>query len=1271
MIDFDVVPYFDDTAAPGGAIDNNYMRILFRPDSYAVQARELTALQSILQNQISSIGGFIFQNGSPVSGGHVSVDTSVVAIQLQQQYANVDIDLTNFLVNGNSTLIVNVSGTVTVKAVVVAIDDTQTNPTILVKYLTGNKFNDGDVIQVATGLQTQAQLITSNASTGASVASINEGVFYSGGFFVKVPAQTIVLDSTTTTPTYRVGLQISEAIVDEITDTNLLDPAQGSFNYQAPGATRYQYNLSLTKRTLNSVDTSAFYELIRVENGLITQQVDYPVFADLDKSLAQRTYDTSGDFTVKAFSISTSDYPQDNTKYQLVIEPGKAYVKGFEFETVGTQKIINDKALTTNTITDYGMSLDYGNILTVTNLYGGNSSGIFDITQFQSVDLHIVPSANIATNLSAAYSNTKIGTAKIRDIEFLGLNNYYVYVHDVNIQGLNFIASGGSENTITLPANATNYPNAYANVLVTVSTAGIIDQRTIVSYNATTKVATLNQNLSIAANNTSNVTLNYGIKDCNSLVVTPSSFGSNVYYTQNSTSAILACMDIAVAGKTPAGNTVLTDTQFNSMVYPLPHDYVAQGTITNATFYHRKNLWSQTFTSGNLTISSGSGLGTGESFAYGFTNQYLPDVTANNNFIVVVKNALSSNLSNGQIIQFNKGSVTGGNGVFQTSSNSVTIAVGTNGTFIGDVLFTVEVSNASQAAVARRSKTLIGNTSNVVLLSTDSYLNGLPVIGTAVANSIYIDSANGYVWLPNTSTIIKTPNSPQYLGLPDVINVIKVYDSGNSSFAPNSTNALDITANYYLDSGQRDNYYDHASLILKPGVSPPTGQVMCILQYYQHDSVSGFFDADSYSSTAYSLGLIPIYNSPNFGSINLRDSIDFRPTRTIGTTANVATFNLTGLNTPYPDNPIVLSYQFYLPRIDKLVLSKDKSFKIIQGVPAVNPTTPADLPDAMTLYIVSTPAYTPNVSQIGLQYIENKRYTMRDIGVLDKRIQRLEYYSSLSQLESNTRSILYSDGVTAKPTYGLIADNFGDFSVADNQNFDLLCFLANNSMTPYKSQVALQPNFVSASGGNYNENDKVFSLSYTETPVLTQNAASTYVSVQPYLFGQFKGTVKLTPSTDSFFNANLIPMVIAVSAPPSPPTPTKYIPATLGPPKTTVTPQANVVVTKPTTTIVSSYTNVGNRQEYIEYGPAGYLLYGPRYTTNRIGINYLGYGYLNIGSDWYAPFGAGNGNQVSTAGTPLNLNSGGSIQLQSAKSPQSVISGGYYGLNSQRVTNLG
>jgi hypothetical protein len=61
-----VSPYFDDFDK-----EDQYYRVLFKP-GYPVQARELTTLQSILQNQIEQFGNNIFKEGSVVIPGTIN-----------------------------------------------------------------------------------------------------------------------------------------------------------------------------------------------------------------------------------------------------------------------------------------------------------------------------------------------------------------------------------------------------------------------------------------------------------------------------------------------------------------------------------------------------------------------------------------------------------------------------------------------------------------------------------------------------------------------------------------------------------------------------------------------------------------------------------------------------------------------------------------------------------------------------------------------------------------------------------------------------------------------------------------------------------------------------------------------------------------------------------------------------------------------------------------------------------------------------------------------
>ncbi len=60
-------PYFDDFDK-----DDNFYKVLFKP-GFPVQSRELTTLQSILQNQVKSFGNHIFKDGSIVIPGNGAV----------------------------------------------------------------------------------------------------------------------------------------------------------------------------------------------------------------------------------------------------------------------------------------------------------------------------------------------------------------------------------------------------------------------------------------------------------------------------------------------------------------------------------------------------------------------------------------------------------------------------------------------------------------------------------------------------------------------------------------------------------------------------------------------------------------------------------------------------------------------------------------------------------------------------------------------------------------------------------------------------------------------------------------------------------------------------------------------------------------------------------------------------------------------------------------------------------------------------------------------
>ena len=150
-------------------------------------------------------------------------------------------------------------------------------------------------------------------------------------------------------------------------------------------------------------------------------------------------------------------------------------------------------------------------------------------------------------------------------------------------------------------------------------------------------------------------------------------------------------------------------------------------------------------------------------------------------------------------------------------------------------------------------------------------------------------------------------------------------------------------------------------------------------------------------------------------------------------------------------------------RKDKLVLSKDRVFRVIKGAPSREPLTPPDDDDSITLYTLTIPPYTFNTTDIKTKYIDNRRYTMRDIGKLEKRIENLEYYTALSMLEKEAAATSISGGSTKDSLFnpagdrfknGILVDGFKGHSVGDVINSDYLCAIdieKNELRPPFKT----------------------------------------------------------------------------------------------------------------------------------------------------------------------------------------------------------------------------
>ena len=254
-----VSPYFDDFDP-----QKNYYKVLFKP-GYPVQARELTGLQSTIQNQIEQFGNHIFREGSVVIPGGINYLRQVPAVIIENTFNNANVDgyIDNLL---NKVIVGQDSG---VKAKVIYIlkqnepNNYNLNTVLYLNYLntstSGNSFfSDAENLlteeTVSPGFteitpiqanQAFATTINTQASISGSMVILSEGVYFLRGTFVNVNSQTLILDYNYNFSNYKVGLRIFEEIVNSDIDDSLVDNAKGFSNYAAPGADRLKITANL------------------------------------------------------------------------------------------------------------------------------------------------------------------------------------------------------------------------------------------------------------------------------------------------------------------------------------------------------------------------------------------------------------------------------------------------------------------------------------------------------------------------------------------------------------------------------------------------------------------------------------------------------------------------------------------------------------------------------------------------------------------------------------------------------------------------------------------------------------------------------------------------------------------------------------------------------------------------------------------------------------------------------------------------------------------
>jgi hypothetical protein len=476
-INLNVSPYFDDFDS-----NKNYQKILFKP-SFPVQARELTGLQSILQNQIEVLGNQKFKEGSAIVPGEINYNNEFFGVEIDPEFLGISVEnYINFLVGKIIT-----GSTTNIKAKIAYILDEREERgtyTLYLNYLTsGNNnekvFSDSETltldetvtvnnltIQASQGF---ANTISTNCSSIGSCVIISNGIYYIRGNFVNVDEQILILNSHSNSPSFRVGFEVIEEIITINEDNSLADNAQGFNNFAAPGADRLKVNVFLSKRNIEDNKTESFIELFLIENGKIKNYNKN--INNIETEIDRRIYETSGDFYINPFSIEIKETLNDlkgnggifldnqltygnNAPSEKLgtykISPGKAVIKGKEVNIKSTNYIDFEKPRTTKSLVNQEITYSTGTSLILNRVYGSPNLNLSNPFIVELRDTRIGSG-------SSTPSGKEIGLARVYDYKLK--SNQYNTTSNLNQWEISlFDIQTYSELTLNEPINNLSIP---------------------------------------------------------------------------------------------------------------------------------------------------------------------------------------------------------------------------------------------------------------------------------------------------------------------------------------------------------------------------------------------------------------------------------------------------------------------------------------------------------------------------------------------------------------------------------------------------------------------------------------------------------------------------------------------------------------------------------------------------------------------------------------------------------------------------------------------
>lgn len=1130
--DLNVSPYYDDYDE-----SKKFYRILFIPRK-PVQARELTQSQTILQDQIRRFGDHVFKDGSVVDGCHVTYRDQMKYVSVKNSfYANSDMSVSD--VTSSHLLVGNTSGA---RAVVLTYkdgfeDNFPESNRFYVNYIySGNSYSEfqrGEYIKVYSPDQSKLEVLNSNnyvdqimvidqvSTTGNSYGvSISDGIIYHKGFFEKVESQTVVVKEFDTDPSgYRVGFDTTEEIITEDQDESLTDNALGYPNATAPGAHRLRLTpVMVAKLRTDDSANKNFFAIVEFDGSAPTEQHTSPEYNALGDEFATRTFEESGDYVVKPFSIET--FPgidantglEDANLFAYSISSGTAYVKGYRVEKIGTSNVVTTRAATNTTSESQIITANYGNYVVVDQVMGH-----FDFKGLDEVALYDTAQSTVTDmeKASGARAGSVIGYANIRALDYYdgtkGLANtqFLAYLDNIRMNsGKTF-----SSDVKSIYSNS-SYGDARADVVLSGNfyangTAYTYAQLTDSSYK------TLVFKTGVDAVKSFN--------DAGGASDTQFVFRDVANATLQTNGYVSVSLNPAGAG---GAERVNASGSLTSLTEKQEFDVILTADVFTA------NL------AGTVSVNTTSTnvVGTSTTFTSHFTDGAFIRVGSDSRRINVVTNATHLTVA---------------------SAFSATNAAATYKRHYLEGSH-VDLSNTSANVVVSSNTTFSINT-NLPLGGSVNATSTVMVTYPVLKHDTFPakKDVNKHRWVKiDCSNNSATSVGPWELGLPDVYDVEAVYVGTTYS----NTNT-DGASWFQLDSGQRDSFYDTAKLVINPKYKTNVTGSSKLLVKLSHFTANtsdgvGFFSVDSYpkanteSDTTILWGEVPAFRSTDGTLYDLRDSVDFRPykanTAVSSSTEAGATINPAAAANgfasgtyeyvPSPDTNFQADVTHYLPRRDAITVNKNGDFAVVSSEPDANPRTPFVDSDVMLIATVFVPAWPTLTLREAEEYGRSDirirhnvktipRYTMAAIGDIDRRLRRMEYYTVLNAVEQKARDFTIADANGLdRFKNGIFADPFNSHALGKVTDFEYKIAVDEREGVARPFFDTKQVDFVYLESSETQRTGNYVTMPYTSEAFIVQNFASKFRNCTESVW-DWRGKMILYPSFDDHRDQTRLPNI--------------------------------------------------------------------------------------------------------------------------------------------------